>query len=125
MESVRGLKSRRPAMVRAVTSSGEVTNACVLALPSLRLEKLRLYDVTIVLGVPAGTSERFHWPMHGPQALASTVPPAFSNTSIRPSRATVARTFSEPGVTSYLRGGRGEKGVRRGVRGVGLGVKGG
>ncbi len=25
-----------------------------------------------------GTSERFHCPMHGPHALASTVPPAFT-----------------------------------------------
>ena len=32
------------------------------------------------------TSERFHWPMHGPQALASTVPPIFSKISMMPSR---------------------------------------
>ena len=64
----------------------------------MRLAKLRLYEVTIVLGAPSW-SERSHWPMHGPHALASTVPPADSNTSMSPSRAIVARTCSDPGVT--------------------------
>jgi hypothetical protein len=45
-----------------------------------------------------GTSDRAHWPMHGPQALASTVAPAASKVSSRPSRSIVARTCSEPGV---------------------------
>ncbi len=42
--------------------------------------------------------------MHGPQALASTVAPTASRSPSRPSRSTVARTESDPGVT------------RRGVR---------
>ncbi len=40
--SFSGLKVRSPAMAKAVTSSGEVTNACVAGLPSLRAAKLRL-----------------------------------------------------------------------------------
>ena len=44
------------------------------------------------------TSVRFHCPMQGPHALASTVPPSFSKTSTRPSRSIVARICSEPGV---------------------------
>jgi hypothetical protein len=47
---------------------------------------------------PFFISVRFHWPMQGPHALASTVPPTFSNTSIRPSRSMVARICSLPGV---------------------------
>ena len=54
--SVSGLKSRRPAMARAVTISGEVTKQCVAGLASLRPVKLRLYDVTIVFLVPFFTS---------------------------------------------------------------------
>ena len=46
-------------------------------------------------------SVRFHWPMQGPHALASTVAPAVSKTLVKPSRAMVARTVSEPGVTLY------------------------
>ncbi len=49
---------------------------------------------------PSATSERFHWPMQGPQALASTVAPMASRSASRPSRSMVARTCSEPGVTS-------------------------
>ena len=51
------------------------------------------------LGTPDLTSERFHWPMQGPHALARTVAPACSKVLVRPSRSMVARTFSEPGVT--------------------------
>jgi len=40
--SVRGLKSSVPASARATTTSGLVTKDRVLALPSLRLGKLRL-----------------------------------------------------------------------------------
>lgn len=40
--SVRGLKSNFPAMLRATTSSGEVTNACVAGLASFLPVKLRL-----------------------------------------------------------------------------------
>ncbi len=43
-------------------------------------------------------SGRDHWPMHGPQALASTVAPAASKMPSSPSRSMVARTCSEPGV---------------------------
>jgi hypothetical protein len=39
-------------MARAVTISGEATNACVCGLASLRPVKLRLYDVTIVFFSP-------------------------------------------------------------------------
>ena len=75
-----------------------MTNACVERLPSLRAAKLRLYDVTIEFASPFFTSVRFHCPMHGPHAFASTVPPTASNASRKPSRAIVARTCSEPGV---------------------------
>jgi len=56
-------------------TSGDVTKACVAGLASLRPVKLRLYDVTMVFFSPLATSFRSHWPMHGPQALASTTPP--------------------------------------------------
>ena len=79
------------------TVSGEPMNANVLALPSLRAGKLRLNDVTIVFG-PSGASSRFHCPMHGPHALASTVAPIASRSASSPSRSMVARTCSEPGV---------------------------
>ena len=45
-------------------------------------------------------SGRDHWPMHGPQALASTVAPTASRSASRPSRSIVARICSEPGVIS-------------------------
>mmetsp|Transcript_7113 Transcript_7113/g.10671 ORF Transcript_7113/g.10671 Transcript_7113/m.10671 type:complete len:230 (-) Transcript_7113:1286-1975(-) len=97
MESLSGSKVMVPAKAQAVTSSGEVTKAWVWGLPSLRLAKLRLYEVRMELASPC-FSCLFHWPMQGPQALASTVPPAFSKVSTRPSRAMVARTCSDPGV---------------------------
>src|SRR3954452_4010577 len=74
--------------------------ACVSALPSLRLGKLRLNEVMIELLLPSITSERAHWPIQGPQALARTVAPTASRSPSRPSRSTVARTESEPGVTN-------------------------
>jgi hypothetical protein len=70
-----GSKLRVPAIDSAVTSSGDVTNAWVAGLASLRPVKLRLYDVTMVFFSPFLTSLRSHWPMQGPQALARTVPP--------------------------------------------------
>src|SRR5437660_7270386 len=73
--------------------------AKVWALPSLRLGKLRLNDVMIEFGVPSVTSPLAHWPMHGPQALASTVAPMASRSARSPSRSIVARTCSDPGVT--------------------------
>src|SRR2546423_2313256 len=83
-----------------MTVSGDVTNASVEAMPSLRFGKLRLYELTITLTSPSLMSERDHCPMHGPQALASTVAPIASRSASRPSRSMVARTRSEPGVTS-------------------------
>ena len=53
----------------------------------------------MLLGVPSATSSRFHWPMHGPQALAKTVAPMASKSASSPSRSMVALTCSEPGVT--------------------------
>ena len=50
--SVVGSKSSRPASASAITVSGEVTKASVLAEPSLRFGKLRLKVVTIVFGSP-------------------------------------------------------------------------
>ena len=79
------------------TVSGDPMNAFVSLLPSLRAGKLRLNDVTIVFG-PSGAPSRFHWPMHGPQAFASTVAPIASRSASSPSRSMVARTCSEPGV---------------------------
>ena len=52
--STSGLNVRSPAIANAVTSSGDVTNACVAGLPSLRAAKLRLYDVMMLFASPAG-----------------------------------------------------------------------
>ena len=81
-----------------MTVSGEVTKLSVLAEPSLRFGKLRLNELTIVLGTPLTDAGRSHWPMHGPQALANTVAPMASRSASRPSRSMVARICSEPGV---------------------------
>ena len=80
--------------------SGEAMKARVDALPSLRLGKLRLNELMIELASPSTTSDRAHWPMHGPQALARTLAPIDSRSASRPSRSTVARTVSDPGVMS-------------------------
>ena len=48
--------------------------------------------------LPFLISVRFHWPMQGPQAFASTVPPTLLKTSMRPSRSMVALICSLPGV---------------------------
>ena len=53
-----------------------------------------------MFGWPVALAGRLHWPMHGPQALASTVAPIASRSASRPSRSIVARTCSEPGVMS-------------------------
>ena len=92
--------SSRPVRAMATTVSGEPMNENVSALPSLRRGKFRLNDDTMVLRSPVSMSSRFHWPMQGPQALASTVAPMASRSSSSPSRSMVARTCSEPGVTS-------------------------
>ena len=57
-----------------------------------------LWDVGGRARSPFLISVRFHWPIQGPQALASTVPPTLLNTSIRPSRSIVALICSLPGV---------------------------
>ncbi len=57
----------------------------------------------MVLSFAVSRSVRSHWPMHGPQALASTVPPMASRSARRPSRSMVARTCSEPGVIEQRR----------------------
>ena len=53
-----------------------------------------------MFGRPVIDSGRDHCPMHGPQALASTVAPTASRSASNPSRSIVARICSEPGVTS-------------------------
>mmetsp|Transcript_9808 Transcript_9808/g.26683 ORF Transcript_9808/g.26683 Transcript_9808/m.26683 type:complete len:321 (-) Transcript_9808:629-1591(-) len=85
-------------MAMAVTISGDVTNACVAGLASLRAAKFLLNDVTIELASPLDTSVRFHWPMHGPHAFARTVPPTFSKISVSPSLVMVALICSLPGL---------------------------
>jgi len=87
-----------PAIARAVTSSGPATKECVAGLPSFLLAKLRLYDVIIVFFSPGSIPCRFHCPIQGPQALASTFPPIFVNTSSCPSLSIVALICSDPGV---------------------------
>ncbi len=72
----------------------------VVGWPSLRQGKLRLYGVTMVFGAWDASPARRHWPMQGPQALASTVASISLSDCICPSRAMVARTCSDPGVTS-------------------------
>ena len=74
--SVIGLKRRSPENARAVTISGEPMNERVSVFPSLRAGKLRLNELTMLFFSPLTMSSRFHWPMQGPQALASTVAPA-------------------------------------------------
>ncbi len=85
-------------MANAVTISGEATNACVFGLPSLRAAKLRLKEVMIEFLRLGSLLWRAHWPMHGPQALASTTPPILSKVARMPSRSAVYRTCSLPGV---------------------------
>ena len=73
--------------------------ACVSALPSLRFGKLRLKEVRMEFATPFWRSSRFHCPMHGPQAFASTTPPIAASSSSCPSRWMVWWICSEPGVT--------------------------
>ena len=61
-----------------------------------------------------GSCARRHCPMHGPQAFASTVAPIASSARSWPSRSIVARTCSEPGVTSNALAAR--DAVARGLR---------
>lgn len=57
--SASGLKVRSPAIAKAVTSSGDVTNACVPGLPSFLAAKFLLYDVTMELASPAHVVGRY------------------------------------------------------------------
>src|SRR6266511_3099538 len=57
-ESVSGLKEREPPKARAVTISGEVTNAWVPGLASLRPVKLRLYEVTTMILISSTLARR-------------------------------------------------------------------
>lgn len=43
--------------------------------PTTRPLSHLLYELMMLLASPFCTSVRFHWPMQGPHALASTVPP--------------------------------------------------
>ena len=86
-------------MVNAMVSSGEATNAYVFGLPSARLAKFRLKEVTIEFLRVGSSVTRFHCPIQGPQAFAIIVAPIFSKASIIPSRSAVARMRSEPGLT--------------------------
>ena len=51
-----------------------------------------------VPGLCSVSSDRSHWPMHGPQALAKTTAPRASKSAKRPSLVIVALTCSDPGV---------------------------
>ena len=84
-----GLNASDPARAIAVTISGEATNACVLALPSLRLAKLRLKEVMIEFFRVGSSMCLAHCPMQGPHALAITTPPISANTPSNPSRSAV------------------------------------
>ena len=98
IESVTGLKLRSPENAMAVTISGDAKKFIVLRLPSFLALKFRLNDVRIALSSPFFSS-RFHCPIHGPQALASTVAPTSSKVDCNPSLSIVARMSSDPGVT--------------------------
>src|ERR1700730_17353874 len=69
-----GLTDNGFASAKAVTLSGLPMKFIVVGEPALRRGKLRLYEVTMVLGTASAATDRRHWPMQGPQALASTVP---------------------------------------------------
>src|SRR3954453_5968064 len=100
MVSAVGSKSSCPDSAKAMTVSGDVTKLRVLAEPSLRFGKLRLNELTMVLGTPFADGGRAHWQIQGPQALASTVAPMASRSASRPSLLMVALICSDPGVIS-------------------------
>ena len=77
IESFEGLKLSLPAIANAVTISGLATKDSVAAFPSFLFAKFLLNDVMIVFFSPSLTPDLFHCPIHGPQALASTLPPSF------------------------------------------------
>ena len=52
-----------------------------------------------LLTLTPGGAFRFHWPMHGPHAFASTTPPASSKIAVNPSASIAFATATEPGVT--------------------------
>ena len=79
-----------------MTISGLAMKARVSGLASFRPGKLRLNEVTMVFFWPFWISSRRHWPMQGPQALASTVAPTASSFAIWPSRWMVAMDLLAP-----------------------------
>ncbi len=81
-----GLKERCPASPYATTISGLAMKAWVSGLASFRAGKLRLKEVMIEFFSPFFLSSRFHWPMQGPHAFASTTAPTASKSLICPSR---------------------------------------
>ncbi len=85
-------------MVSAITISGEATKAKVFGLPSARLAKLRLKEVTIEFLRVGSSVWRFHCPMQGPQAFAMIVAPIWRKRVIIPSRSAVALICSLPGL---------------------------
>src|SRR5688500_9276348 len=97
--SVRGLNDSFPARANAITISGLAMKFIVSLFPSFLPGKFLLYDVTIVLGCPILISGLLHWPIHGPQAFAKTVPPISLRAFICPSLSIVALIISDPGVT--------------------------
>src|SRR5690606_8765625 len=90
-----------PAIAMAVTTSGEATKECVLGLPSARFAKFLLKEVMIEFFSFFSAPCLAHCPIHGPQALARTTLPIFSNTFKKPYRSTVYLTCSEPWVMVY------------------------
>ena len=96
--SVAGLKSSRPAIAKAVVSSGPAINAYVLGLPSARRRKLRLNEVTMAFLRSLSSVCRFHCPMQGPQAFVIITAPIFLKSSNIPSRSAVYLICSEPGL---------------------------
>ena len=98
--SVRGSKSSVPASASAITVSGEVDERQRVGVAVVALREVAVVAVDDRVAWPRGRGRvALHCPMHGPQALASTLPPMASRSASRPSRSMVARTCSEPGVT--------------------------
>ncbi len=87
--SCSGSKSKRPEIATAATISGEATKAWVFGFPSLRLEKLRLKEWTILFFSFLSAPARAHCPIHGPQALVNILASKSSKIDNKPSRSAV------------------------------------
>ena len=57
------------------------------------------YAGRVALTLTPGGAFRFHWPMQGPHAFASTTPPASSKIAVNPSASIAFATATDPGVT--------------------------